>query len=184
MDHPSFKDTVMANWSKRMMGKDLSKIMCKLNRLKHCLKGFSMEEFGDITQIYQLAKDDYNTTQMCLASNPTNITLHAEEQASKEQFETAHKRYANYMQQLSKINWLRYGDDNSKFFHASLKKRKDVNRITTYMVDGVVIDDYDSVINHYFEHFRNFMGAKSLASSRLNEECLDHGHKLSLQQQI
>ncbi|XP_060972379.1 uncharacterized protein LOC133038296 [Cannabis sativa] len=52
------------------------------------------------------------------------------------------------------------------------------------MVDGVVIDDYDSVINHYFEHFRNFMGAKSLASSRLNEECLDHGHKLSLQQQI
>ncbi|KAF4382419.1 hypothetical protein G4B88_011371 [Cannabis sativa] len=137
----SWSDTVMANWSKRLLGKNLSKIMGKLSRLKHYLKGFSRKKFGDFARNYQLAKDDYITAQICIASSPIDIAFYVEEQASKELFATTHKRYANYMQQLSKIIWLHYGDDNSKFFYASINKRKEANRITTYMVDGVVIED-------------------------------------------
>ncbi|XP_060961902.1 uncharacterized protein LOC133032089 [Cannabis sativa] len=74
----------MANWSKKLLGKNLSKIMDKLSRLKHCLKGFSRKKFGDFAQNYQLAKDDYITAQICLASSPIDIAFYVEEQASME----------------------------------------------------------------------------------------------------
>ncbi|XP_060972343.1 uncharacterized protein LOC115710535 [Cannabis sativa] len=106
LDHSRFKEEVLLNWNKPVKGEGLSRIMGKLNRLKHCLKRFNNAEI-------ELFK-------------PPKIQR-------KEFYVLANKRTRATFKQISKISWLRFGDENSSFFHASVKKRKEQNRITTYV---------------------------------------------------
>ncbi|XP_062075376.1 uncharacterized protein LOC133779430 [Humulus lupulus] len=92
------------------------------------------------------------------------------------EFKRQEQMYASFLYQKSKIAWLHFGDDNSSFFHASLKKRKLTNRIVSYVTDeGRVEDDYTEVTNHFFQHFKNFLGAASKASGKIYSQVIACG---------
>ncbi|XP_062088587.1 uncharacterized protein LOC133795153 [Humulus lupulus] len=56
------------------------------------------------------------------------------------------KLYDSFLRQKSKINWLKFGDDNTAFFHACLKQRKEVNRIASFVSDnGQLVENYEEV---------------------------------------
>uniref|UniRef100_A0A803NWW8 Uncharacterized protein n=1 Tax=Cannabis sativa TaxID=3483 RepID=A0A803NWW8_CANSA len=133
----------------------LHKILAKLKRLKNFLEKFQKMEIGDIPMMYNFAIERYIEAQSLLATNQKDSTLKTIEIDSKEKFLTTKR---------------------------SVKKRKEKKRITTFILNGKIIDDYDSIIAHYFNHFKNIMLAKSSSSKKLNSNCLVHGNKLSLQQ--
>ncbi|XP_062086266.1 uncharacterized protein LOC133792381 [Humulus lupulus] len=68
-----------------------------------------------------------------LYNDPNNSCLNAAEREAFLEISKQEKLYASFLSQKSKIDWLRFGDENSSFFHASLKKRKVANRIVSFI---------------------------------------------------
>ncbi|XP_062114585.1 uncharacterized protein LOC133825691 [Humulus lupulus] len=91
----------------------------------------------------------------------------------------------NFLRQKSKVNWLKFGDDNTVFFHACLKQRKEVNRIASFVSDkGQLIENYEEVVAHFLSHFRSVLGSQSKASGSIHKDCFIHGNILALEHQL
>ncbi|KAF4404598.1 hypothetical protein G4B88_005984 [Cannabis sativa] len=58
---------------------------------------------------------------------------------------TAKERLAQVRSQQSKINWIKFNDENSSYFHAVMRKRRLENRITTFTKGDTVVDDFEEV---------------------------------------
>ncbi|XP_062093811.1 uncharacterized protein LOC133799837 [Humulus lupulus] len=115
--HEKFRETVLNSWSTPLEGQGLFRLVGKLIRLKHVLKKFNWRSMGDV----------------------------AEKEAQQDYF-MHEKIYASFLRQKGKITWLRFGDENSSYFHASLKQRQISNRIDSYIdIDGHFVDDYDKL---------------------------------------
>ncbi|XP_062086311.1 uncharacterized protein LOC133792422 [Humulus lupulus] len=66
-----------------------------------------------------------------------------------------------------------------------LKKRIIANRIVSFIDDdGQVEDDYNKVIHHFLQNFKNFLGAASKASGRIDPQVIAYGPVLGLEAQI
>jgi len=60
--------------------------------------------------------------------------------------------------QQSRLQWLREGDANSKFFHNIMSSRSRRNTIPFFLVDGLLVEGVDNVraavFNHFSSHFK------------------------------
>ncbi|XP_062104862.1 uncharacterized protein LOC133816324 [Humulus lupulus] len=167
-EHSEFRDTVLKDWSKPIQASGLVRVMRKLDRLKHVLHKFNKVEVGDVQHMYSLAKDNYQQAQLRLQQNLHLAEFQHVVKAACLEFAFQSKIYESFLRQRSKITWLRFGDENTSYFHASLKKRKVENRITSFMDDQVqLIDNYEDVVAHFINHFKRLMGNPSLASTQV-----------------
>ncbi|XP_024636355.1 uncharacterized protein [Medicago truncatula] len=53
----------------------------------------------------------------------------------------------------SRVQWLRDGDANSKFFHSVLSRRRRHNALSSILVDDVVVEGVEPIRNAVFTHF-------------------------------
>ncbi|XP_062100619.1 uncharacterized protein LOC133806546 [Humulus lupulus] len=168
--HPQFREVVLTSWNRplKFPGRGLDHISWKLNRLKHILKRFNWKIMGDVSCNYERSK-----------------LLSIEDWESYLEFKRQEKVYASFMYQKSKIDWLRFGDSNSSFFHASIKKRKLANKIVSFVSnDGKIVDDYDRVTDHFLVHFKKFLGSASKASGEIDDQAIWFGAILSREDQL
>ena len=66
--------------------------------------------------------------------------------------------------QKSRLNWLKEGDANSKFFHGVMSGRKRHNTINMVLVDGAYVEGVNHVRSAVFTHFSTHF--KSSSASR------------------
>ena len=69
--------------------------------------------------------------------------------------------------QQSRLQWLRDGDANSKFFHSVMAGRRRHNSLSSIMVDGEVVDGVNSIRQAVFSHFKNHFMAVRVARPTL-----------------
>ncbi|XP_060968731.1 uncharacterized protein LOC133036230 [Cannabis sativa] len=181
--HSCFREWVLCCWNKFSDANTVGELVKKMLRVKHVLKKFNREEVGDVEKLYNQCKADFITAQESLAKDPNNSLLLQEENRLGHEYAAALKQYTCFLRQQSKVSWLQNGEDNTKYFHSLMKKRKLENRITTFESHGQIVDDYSEVVEHFLNHFRNFMGKKSSATRRLNQDCIQQGRTLTLEQQ-
>jgi hypothetical protein len=60
--------------------------------------------------------------------------------------------------QQSRLNWLRDGDANLKFFHSVLVGRRRHNSLSSILVNGAVVEGVNPVRQTVFRHFKNHSG--------------------------
>uniref|UniRef100_A0A803PL09 Reverse transcriptase zinc-binding domain-containing protein n=1 Tax=Cannabis sativa TaxID=3483 RepID=A0A803PL09_CANSA len=157
-------------------GTGLDSLMKRLFRVKHALKVFRRYEVGDVATEYREAKEAYCGSLEEAALNPTDQALQLLVNDKQQLFLTAKERMDLNLRQQSKISWIKFNDENSTYFHASMRKRRLENRITTFMKGDAIIDDFEEVVKHFVKHFENFMGSKSSAVSTIDETCLKQGN--------
>uniref|UniRef100_A0A803QI20 Uncharacterized protein n=1 Tax=Cannabis sativa TaxID=3483 RepID=A0A803QI20_CANSA len=161
VDHPDFKRLVLSSWEKPMTTPGLNGIYLKLMRLKHSLKKFNHETIGDVGKNYQQAKDRFLEARMKAQENPRDHLYQEQEKTKTSNFICHEKMYFNFLRQRSKINWLQKRDDNTKYFHAFIKKRKVESTIAIYTNEqGVVIDNFPQAANN--SNYRFHLMCKSL----------------------
>ncbi|XP_060964143.1 uncharacterized protein LOC133033437 [Cannabis sativa] len=177
-------DHMMGGWQRETKKEGLDAVNIKLLRVKHVLRRFSKDSVGDVTRDFKRAKEDLYQAQEALAKNPTDITLQQKEKLSQVTFTTTHAKYISYLRQQSKITWVRCNDENSNYFHASMRKRKLENRITTFSIGSHVEDDCGKVVNHFLNHFKRFMGSRSSVIAEIDLDCIQYGNLLDLEQQV
>ncbi|XP_062113231.1 uncharacterized protein LOC133824364 [Humulus lupulus] len=145
------------------------------------LRKFNKNTVGDVAQNYISAKDNYQAAQLSLQSNPHSAELQREEMLAGKIFAYYARTYENFLRQKSKVNWIRYGDDNTTYFYACLKQIRAANCITPVVAEsGQLIERFDDVV----AHFRKIMGSPSNASVPIQQSCFKLGHRLRLDQQI
>jgi len=71
---------------------------------------------------------------------------------TKELFSLSHINSSIRWQQ-SRIQWLREGDANTKFFHGIMSNRRRRNLIPFFLVNGVLVEGVENVRNAVFTHF-------------------------------
>ncbi|XP_062080858.1 uncharacterized protein LOC133785653 [Humulus lupulus] len=154
--HEDFRVIVLDCWLKPAGGIGLQQVLLKLKRLIPILSRFNKQQVGD-----------------------------QEESDAARDFANKSCSYESFLRQKSKINWLRFGDENTAYFRASLKQRKMRNRISSFINDeGHIVENYPEVIDHFYNHFRGVMGKVSLASRQIDQNCFKEGHTLTLEQQL
>ncbi|GJZ21378.1 RNA-directed DNA polymerase, eukaryota [Tanacetum coccineum] len=65
------------------------------------------------------------------------------------------KAQASEVAQKAKIKWYVEGDENTKFFHGMLNKKRSQLNIRGIMINGTWTDNPKAVKQEFFQHFRN-----------------------------
>ncbi|GKC62400.1 RNA-directed DNA polymerase, eukaryota, partial [Tanacetum coccineum] len=82
---------------------------------------------------------------------------------------------ASEIAQKAKIKWAIDGDENVKFFHGMLNKKRNQSNIRGIMVNGMWVDDPVQVTREFFEHFQGRFDKPSV-----NRACIDTHFPVSL----
>jgi len=61
--------------------------------------------------------------------------------------------------QQSRIRWLKDGDENSKYFHSALVRRRRRNAIVSLMANGTLVEGVQPIRNAVFSHFKHHFEA-------------------------
>lgn len=104
----------------------------KLKRLKHVLKKRSIP-LNDMRTKIEDARKDFQKAQEDLCYDRFNV-----ENISNVKRRTSHLLYLNELEesdlrQKAKIDWIRLGNGNNNYFHASIKGRHKQNNIRSLL---------------------------------------------------
>ena len=61
-----------------------------------------------------------------------------------------------YLSQLAKLNWLKFGDENSHYFHQSIRQRKIANRILFLNDNEALVTDVTNIQGLLLRLINNF----------------------------
>ncbi|XP_026442645.1 uncharacterized protein LOC113342265 [Papaver somniferum] len=151
---PSFMQVIIDSWSEEISGNPIYIFMNKLKRLKKILKAWNWEVFGDVKA--NLAKVEEKVLEEILKSNndPTNINLLNNLVTARGEYDMAAHNYHTFLRDKARINWIKEGDINSKFFHTSIKLRQSQNSITELEdSSGNIITDQKGIVDNLIDHF-------------------------------
>ena len=77
-----------------------------------------------------------------------------------------------YWQQRAHANWLKYGDRNTKYFHAVASERKKMNNIRSLKREGGGVLEEEEEIGHFItNHYKSFFTS---STGPENEDLLQH----------
>ncbi|XP_062075342.1 uncharacterized protein LOC133779386 [Humulus lupulus] len=185
--HPQFRDIVLGSWTKPICsgGDCLTRLVEKLSRLKHVLKRFNWRIMGDVGCQFEQSKSLFQQAHNAFFADPSNASLVSTEREAYLEYRRQEKFFESFLRQKSKITWLRFGDDNTAYFHVSLKKRKMTNHIVSYISDdGSVVHDYEKVTHHFLHHFQSFLGCAGRANGHIDMQSISCGPVLDLASQL
>ncbi|XP_074305396.1 uncharacterized protein LOC141640524 [Silene latifolia] len=120
---------LLATGSLRYMVPPMFQIVTKLKRLKGGLKALNKDQFSDIEKLTHVTELALLRFQTLLCEDPLNDGLCKAEKACAQEVVWMHQVRDEYLQQKAKVQWVLDGDDNTAYFHASIRKRKSRNKV-------------------------------------------------------
>ncbi|XP_060211648.1 uncharacterized protein LOC132639195 [Lycium barbarum] len=159
--HPQFLDTVKQVWQAPVEGCYMMQVVKKLKQLKQSLKSLHKQHFRNILVEVEEDRASLTQAQRNLHQNPSDITLQNQERQLYQQFRKSSYLAEIFLQQRSKANWIRLGDDNTKYFY-SIIKHKRLQQATTQIQDknGVLQTDGQAITRVFVDYYEELLGRK------------------------
>ncbi|XP_045791547.1 uncharacterized protein LOC123886260 [Trifolium pratense] len=153
-----FTDCVSRCWNEPLDGRPMFVLWRKLLRLQPVIRKLS-RPVKSINITLEKARENLRQAHSRLLQdrmNPFNII------AVKEYTEEVIKwsdMEEQMLQQKAKIEWLRLGDGNNKYFHASIKtKQTQCELRTLYREDGTMVTTHEDIEQEVLSLYGNLMG--------------------------
>ncbi|XP_057542349.1 uncharacterized protein LOC130820829 isoform X1 [Amaranthus tricolor] len=98
-----------------------------------------------------------------LHSDPLVTAYVDAEVKAAESLKRAKQDYSIYMQQIGKVQWIKFGDENSRVFHQSIRQRRVTNIISSLhlelvsdpnLIQNVFISFYSDILCSSLKHRR------------------------------
>uniref|UniRef100_A0A803QP78 CCHC-type domain-containing protein n=1 Tax=Cannabis sativa TaxID=3483 RepID=A0A803QP78_CANSA len=161
-------------------GTKMFKVVSKLKRLKLTLKKINQEGFSEIQKADLMAKNELIAAQDALTKNPLSLQLMEAEQEANRRYNETHKAYSMFLSQKAKINWASFGDENSAFFHASLKSRRMQNKIFSIEDEqGTWFDSPDGVQHAFLSYYEKLLGTSMQNRRSVLQTVVNLGPKIT-----
>jgi len=90
-----------------------------------------------------------------------------------------------FLQQRSKVNWIKLGDDNTRYFY-SIIKHKRLQQATNQIRDkeGNMQTENTSIAKMFVEYYEELLGKKEMYRIKAFGSFLKNGHMLTIPQQL
>lgn len=163
-DHQGCKQVVSENWEPINSAEDLP-----WEKLKKNIKSSSanLQNWGKAT----FKRADYEIRELKLrledlAHHDQTEQVVAESKEIQEQIKTKWEQEEKFWGQRSRLKWLKWGDRNSKFFHATTVQRRGINKIlrikneNSEWVEGT--DNILQAVNHYYTNLFTTTGPRNM----------------------
>lgn len=80
-----------------------------------------------------------------------------------------------FIQQSTKIGWLKYGYTNTKLFHNNIKHRSGHNKINMIQVQGKIISDQEGISKTFHDYYFEVLRSNMLDRQRINMQIIHAG---------
>ncbi|GJZ91436.1 RNA-directed DNA polymerase, eukaryota [Tanacetum coccineum] len=149
--------------------------MGKLKFLKeHIRSWLSIHRSNSRGEIYFLKEELWSCDEITDKGDCSNEVVHKRTKILNK-IHQVNNIQASEIAQKAKIKWAIEGDENVKFFHGMLNKKRNQSNIRGIMVNGTWVDDPVQVKREFFEHFRGRFDKPSV-----NRACIDTPFPVSL----
>ncbi|XP_027124270.2 uncharacterized protein [Coffea arabica] len=126
--HPTFQQTVTSAWAQPVPGIGMQKFFNKLKVVKRVLAGWNVDVFGNVSQRVKVAADNLLAKELLYDQNRDVLSRSAVHEAR-----ALHSRElaleCEFWRQKAAIKWIKEGDANTSFFHATVKQKRSSNFI-------------------------------------------------------
>lgn len=88
-----------------------------------------MWEKGNVHERVNKLRYELNEVQRSLDRDPDNVVIRQEERVYLQCFNEAKLEEQRFLKQVSKIKWLREGDNNTTYFHKVVRGKRARSRV-------------------------------------------------------
>ncbi|XP_074296366.1 uncharacterized protein LOC141626478 [Silene latifolia] len=146
-------------WEK-IKGCKIFQVVKKLKLLKFPLRQLNKEGFGDILNTAKVAQMLLDDIQRQLHQDPTNVGLQYKERAAAQTFKDLVEARNLFLNQKAKIHWMKCNDENSHYFHSSIKARRAQNKILSIKDHyGNQCTDNKSIEDAFLAYYKDLLGS-------------------------
>ncbi|XP_026416967.1 uncharacterized protein LOC113312428 [Papaver somniferum] len=171
LTHPSFLQVVIDSWNEDIIGNPIFIFMNKLKRLKNILKTWNWEIFGNVQENLKKVEDKVMEETIKSDVDPANISLLNNLVTARGNYEMAANNYNTFLRDKARLNWIKDGDMNSKFFHTSIKMRQSQNTISELENDsGDIITTQQGISDLLIDYFKKKFEHQSV---QINDSIFD-----------
>ncbi|XP_074283135.1 uncharacterized protein LOC141607680 [Silene latifolia] len=160
--HEQFKEIVKEVWMQDVYGCRMFQVVKKLKWLKFPLKQLNKESYGDIENSAKVSKVFLEDVQRKLHADPTNSLLQLEEKIAARTFKDLDEARSEFLAQKAKTHWFQSGDDNTQFFHSSLKARRAQNKVLQIKdKNGHLCSDNAAIEQAFLDYYSELLGSSA-----------------------
>ncbi|XP_027083525.2 uncharacterized protein [Coffea arabica] len=145
VNHPSFHEVLRANWQQEINGYGMFAFSSKLKQLKHMLREWNKNAFGNIFSNVAAAEEEVRISEIRLEEEGSKEARLHWSRAQAQLLKTLADE-ETYWKQKACVWWLKEGDSNTQFFHSSILAKRallSIHRIKD--INGTLWED-ESVI--------------------------------------
>ncbi|XP_039004831.1 uncharacterized protein LOC120132053 [Hibiscus syriacus] len=157
--HPRFMDVVEESWQVPSSGNPAQVLFLKLKRLKRCLKDLNRSHFSDIYGLIKEKREELQKIQLANldpGASGQDVSLELEIEKELKALEITELLF--YKQKV-KVNWLKEGDQGTKFFHSMVSiRRKSTTIRMRYDQNRTRLDTFEDMANEVVRFFKNQLG--------------------------
>ncbi|KAF7823513.1 reverse transcriptase [Senna tora] len=171
-EHPGFKNLIASAWrgDPSQVGDEMGRFLFKLNGCKQILTNWSLREFPNNLRAIERLK---RVIKECMEGELTKDNRRKAEEAQGE-INKLWKREESYWAQRARVNWIRAGDKNTRFFHSSTIRRRQKNKILREKnSEGVWVEEEEEIAKCFENFYGNLFASEGDRDFSDVLECVD-----------
>lgn len=183
VEHVEFEQLVRQNWGQNTSHSRLWDVWMKCQSLKVPLKQLNTQWFRRTTEKVEGIRTQLQFIQQKLVTYKEQNIIQ-EEKRLLEELEKWSGIEEKLWCQKSRVDWLKLGDFNTKFFHAYAKMRQNLNGIHRLeRPDESICIGQESIMHEIREFYRGLMGTAAKELTMVDKLVMERGPKLQPSQQ-
>ncbi|KAL0295004.1 UNVERIFIED_CONTAM: hypothetical protein Sangu_3206000 [Sesamum angustifolium] len=172
--HFEFLAVVRQNWQYLTVGSGMMRIQQKLTRLKHCLKEWNKTIFENVFDKVAAVERQLKESDEASDQDPCDRAFMERNRSSAELVQVLAQEETFWRQKMG-TRWAKDREQNTRYFHSLVQKRRFRGTIFGIQHDGVYLTDPTAIKDSTASFFQWLLTAESVFPEDLASEYLEDG---------
>ncbi|XP_075079695.1 uncharacterized protein LOC142164853 [Nicotiana tabacum] len=160
-------------------------VWCRLKRVKQAMKELNKTEYNEVDKKINRCRQQLAELQEQMRDLGQKEDMIMVEKDMKAQLEKWLGVEESIMKQKSIVNWLKLGDGNTTYFHASMKNKCSQNKIKSLTkANGDAVQSNQDIEEEVLGFYKQLLGSSDGTVPTINQVMMRDGSLVNRQQQL